>query len=144
LYIIYIIIDRKDGEFMKRLVSLLLITALLLGLAGCHTQPPVETSPNATVTDPTGSSPTLTPTDPTDPMDPIMQCYREAIASLSGLVDTTVEVNFTEKLTVSGDTYTNRSKQTITYLGLGTEDFRHLFTTPLSTLTTQVTLPKPM
>lgn len=109
---------------MKRLVSLLLISALLLGLAGCHTQPPVETTPNATVTDPTGSSPTLTPTDPTDPMDPIMQCYREAIANLSELVDTTVEVNFTEKLTVSGDTYTNRSKQTITYLGLGTEDFR--------------------
>ena len=115
---------------MKKFVSLLLIIALLLGVAGCHndpvdpTQAPTTNNPTNAPTDPT-NTPTEEPTEePTEALPDEMQVYWDAIASLAATENIVMDVTIDETLTLNIDTYDTTTTQQITYLGIGTEDLK--------------------
>ena len=115
---------------MRKFVSLLLIIALLLGVAGCHddpvdpTQAPTTNNPTNAPTDPT-NAPTEEPTEePTEALPDEMQVYRDAIASLAATENIVMDISIEESLSLGRDIYDTATTQQITYLGIGTEDLK--------------------
>lgn len=91
-----------------RLTALLLCVAMLLGMLGCTQDKPAETAP-----------PTTAPV-PTEPS--VQELYADAGAALSSKKDLSLELLVTRTTTVAGDVFSEQSQQTLTWLGLGTEE----------------------
>lgn len=103
----------------KRILCLLLTAALLLGLVGCHEDPdPTDPDSGSTPSDSTEQ------TEATDPSEPALEAYRGAVTKLAGKQELLLEITTDKNLSIGGDSFTTSSSQEITYLGLGSEDFR--------------------
>jgi len=99
----------------KKLLSGLLVFALLLGLVGCQ-QKPVETQPPTTETT---APPETTAPVPTAP--DALEAYGDAKAKLEGEGDVALEVVIETKLTLEDQYYYSESIQQLTYQDLDKE-----------------------
>ena len=95
---------------LTRLIALVLCAAMMISMIGCS-QTPVET------TVPPTEPPTTAPTEP-----PAEDVYAQARATLDNLTDVTLDIVYTIYTTVDGDEFSERSTQTLTYRGIGTEE----------------------
>lgn len=94
-----------------RLIALLLCAAMLLSMVGCSQTPAETTAP------PTEPPTTAAPTEP-----PADQIYAAARAALDSADHVSSELVITTLTTVAGDEFSQRSTQTLTYQGIGTEN----------------------
>ena len=94
----------------RKMIALLLSTALLLSMAGC-TQAPAQT------TAPSTAAPTNAPTEP--PAEELYAAAREALEKASHL---TLEVTITTVTDVAGDLFSEKSVQMLTYKDMDTGD----------------------
>ncbi len=92
----------------KRLIALILCLGMLLSLFGCTGDPVENTAP----TEP----PTEAPTEP-----PATDIYAQAREALAARTDISLAVVITTYTTVDGDEFSQRSTQTLTYRGIGTD-----------------------
>ncbi len=94
----------------KRLLALLLCAAMLFGMIGC-TKEPIETLPP--------TEPTEAPTEP-----PANLVYQTAVDALNAETAVSLNLLITKTTVVAGQTFTEQSKQTLSYSGIGTEEYR--------------------
>ena len=103
---------------MKRcylwLISLLLCVAIVGGMTGCTQEPPV---PSSDPTEPSASeSQTVPPPD-------AAEVYEEAADALRSLSEVTMNVDYTTKMTVAGEEFSELRTQVLSYAGLNTENW---------------------
>ncbi len=104
-------------KMKRRLTALLLCAVLLLSLAGCEPDPVDSSMPSTVPTTP----PTAAPTEPTEPQ--AVSAYDQARKALDALQNITLDLTVTTYTTVNDDEFSEQSNQTLTYQGLGTDEF---------------------
>ncbi len=93
---------------MKKLISVLLCLSMLLSMTAC-------------LGDGTSSEPATEPA-PTEPT--ALDLWKPAKEQLAQVQDITLAVELVTNMNVNGDEFSEKSVQTLTWLGLGTEDVR--------------------
>ncbi len=97
-----------------RLVAFILCLLLAVCLTGCGKDAEPKPAPT---TVPTSPPPTTQPPPP-----PASQVYDQARQALDGAQNITLAVTVTQYITVNGDEFSEKSVQTLTYQGLGTQN----------------------
>ena len=96
------------------LIALLLCLCMMFGLSGCNENLPPETAPPAST-----AAPTTIPT--TESVPTPLDIYTDAMAAMPS--DLCMEIGVTRQIVIGSSKFVSSIKQTVTYRGIGTDDF---------------------